>query len=86
MLRAMVLEFPDDLTCRPLDLQYMLGSALLVAPVFSADGKVAYYLPEGGWRNLLTGEVASAPGWRKEQHGYLSLPLWRRCVGMPTAF
>ncbi len=76
MLRAMVLEFPDDLTCRPLDMQYMLGSALLVAPVFSPDGDVSYYLPDGEWRNLLSGETISGGGWRHETHGYLSLPLW----------
>jgi alpha-D-xyloside xylohydrolase len=76
MLRAMILEFPDDPTCRYLDQQYMLGSALLVSPIFNAEGKATYYLPAGEWRNLLTGEVASGPGWRKEQHGYLSLPLW----------
>ncbi|HEX2618836.1 MAG TPA: alpha-xylosidase, partial [Phototrophicaceae bacterium] len=28
MMRAMVLEFPEDRNCRPLDTQYMLGSAL----------------------------------------------------------
>lgn len=75
-LRAMVLEFPDDLTCRSLDMQYMLGPALLVAPIFSEDGGVSYYLPEGEWRNLLTGEVVAGAGWRHETHDYLSLPLW----------
>ncbi len=76
LLRAMVLEFPDDLTCRALDMQYMLGAALLVAPVFSETGEITYYLPEGEWRSLLTGETVSGGGWRTEQHGYLSLPLW----------
>ncbi|MCC6804094.1 MAG: alpha-xylosidase [Anaerolineae bacterium] len=76
MLRAMALEFPDDLTCRPLDRQYMLGSALLVAPIFNERGQVSYYLPDGEWRNLLTGEVVSGGGWRHETHGYTSLPLW----------
>jgi alpha-D-xyloside xylohydrolase len=76
ILRAMVLEFPDDLTTRYLDMQYMLGSALLVAPIFNDKGDAAYYLPEGEWRNLLTGEVTLGNRWRKEKHGYLSIPLW----------
>ena len=54
----------------------MLGSALLVAPIFDPGGKVAYYLPDGEWRNLLTSEIVHGPGWRKETHNYLSLPLW----------
>lgn len=76
MMRAMILEFPNDPTCRYLDTQFMLGPALLVAPVFKASGEVSYYLPEGQWRHLLSGEIAHGPGWRTEKYGYLSLPLW----------
>ena len=76
VMRAMVLEFPNDPTCRYLDTQYMLGSALLVAPIFSPNGNVTYYLPAGEWRNLLTGETATGAGWRTETHDYFSLPLW----------
>ena len=45
MARAMVLEFPDDPACKYLDMQYMLGAALLVAPIFSDTSQVTYYLP-----------------------------------------
>jgi alpha-D-xyloside xylohydrolase len=76
MLRSMVLEYPDDRTCRYLDTQYMLGSALLVAPVFNDYGEVSYYLPDGEWRNLLTGETTSGAKWRTETYDYFSLPLW----------
>lgn len=78
MLRAMFLEFPDDPTCRFLDRQYMLGNALLVAPVFSPDGWVQYYLPAGRWTNFLTGEVKEGPCWLEETHPFTSLPLWVR--------
>ncbi|MDR0644385.1 MAG: alpha-xylosidase [Treponema sp.] len=78
MLRAMFLEFPEDPACAYLDRQYMLGSDLLVAPVFSADGTVSYYLPDGKWRNFFSGEKTEDPGWRTECHGYKSLPLWVR--------
>ena len=53
MMRSMLLEFPDDPTCAHLDLQYMLGDSLLVAPVFSHDGSVSYYVPAGRWTNLI---------------------------------
>jgi alpha-D-xyloside xylohydrolase len=76
MLRAMLLEFPDDPACRYLDLQYMLGPALMVAPIFDPGGDVTYYLPAGNWRHLLTGQAAAGPAWRGEKHDYLSLPLW----------
>ena len=75
MLRAMKLEFPDDPACDYLDLQYMLGDSLLVAPVFSHDGTVSYYVPEGKWTNLLDGKVIEGPCWARETHDFLSLPL-----------
>ena len=78
MMRSMALEFEDDLNCRYLDCQYMLGDAFLVAPVFSEEGEVQYYLPEGTWTNYLTGETTEGGCWRKEKQGYLSIPLWVR--------
>ena len=78
MMRAMVLEFPEDPACETLDRQYLLGGSLLVAPIFTEDGIVDYYLPAGRWTNFLTGKVQEGPGWRREQHGFLSLPLMVR--------
>lgn len=75
LMRAMLLEFPDDATCAYLDRQYMLGDSLLVAPVMSADGNVEYYVPEGRWTNYITGEVVCGPAWRREAHDFLSVPL-----------
>ncbi|MEU5576578.1 alpha-xylosidase [Streptomyces huasconensis] len=78
VMRPMILEFPDDPACRTLDRQYMLGPDLLVAPVFTAEGEVEFYLPEGTWTHLLTGESARGPGWHREIHGFDSLPLYVR--------
>ena len=47
VMRAMMLEFPDDPGSAALDRQYMLGDALLVAPVFTEAGDVDVYLPPG---------------------------------------
>jgi alpha-D-xyloside xylohydrolase len=78
VMRAMLLEFPDDPACHTLDRQYMLGDDVLVAPVFSEDGTVEYYVPEGTWIHLLTGERVAGPGWRRERFGFDSLPLLAR--------
>jgi alpha-D-xyloside xylohydrolase len=75
MMRAMVVEFPDDPACTYLDRQYLMGSDLLVAPVFSAGGKVEYYVPDGEWTHYLTGETVSGPRWVREEHGFDSVPL-----------
>ena len=72
LMRAMLLEFPDDPTCDYLDRQYMLGESLLVAPVFSEDNTVSYYLPTGRWTNFFTGEIITGPGWQRETHDFMS--------------
>ncbi|MER5935771.1 alpha-xylosidase [Streptomyces sp. NPDC001928] len=78
VMRAMLLEFPDDPTAALLDRQYMLGDDLLVAPVFTDDGTVEYYVPEGTWTNILTGARLTGPRWVREQHGFHTLPLLAR--------
>jgi alpha-D-xyloside xylohydrolase len=78
LMRAMMLEFPGDPACECLDRQYMLGESLLVAPVFSPDGEVSYYLPPGRWTNFLDGRVVEGPGWVRETHDFTSLPLMVR--------
>ncbi|GAA1891426.1 alpha-xylosidase [Actinomadura bangladeshensis] len=75
MMRAMVLEFPGDPACTHLERQYMLGDDLLVAPVFSSDGDVSYYVPEGVWTHYLTGERVQGGRWVRERHGFDSVPL-----------
>ena len=74
----MLLEFSDDPACEALDRQYMLGPSLLVAPVFSEDGDVSFYLPDGKWTHALTGEIVEGGRWRREKHDFMSLPLYAR--------
>jgi len=78
VMRAMLLEFPNDLTVRNLDRQFMLGPDLLVAPVFSESGEVDHYLPAGQWTHLLSGEARQGPGWFHEAYDTKSLPLFVR--------
>ncbi|WP_421732793.1 alpha-xylosidase [Cellulomonas sp.] len=78
VMRPMVLEFPDDPGAATVDTQYMLGENLLVAPVFTADGTVDVYVPEGTWTSLLSGEQVTGPRWVRERHDYSSIPLYVR--------
>lgn len=75
MMRAMVLEFPEDRTCRHLDTQYMLGDRLLVAPIFNDRGTVSYYVPQGRWTDFFSGRIVEGGRWHEEEHGYMTLPL-----------
>ncbi|GAA1709412.1 alpha-xylosidase [Isoptericola hypogeus] len=81
IMRSMVLEFPADRGTFGVDTQYMLGDALLVAPVFTPDGIVEYYVPEGTWTRLLDDgaggheRTVTGPRWVTETHGFDSLPV-----------
>lgn len=78
MMRSMVMEYPEDPGCWQLDKQYMLGESLLVAPILNDEGIARYYLPEGTWTHLLSGERKQGGCWVSEYYDYMSLPLMVR--------
>lgn len=79
LLRAMLLEFPEDPVAEVLDLQYLLGDSLLVAPVFTAEGRVRYYLPPGEWTDYETSERVRGGAFRSEESvGFFRIPLFVR--------
>lgn len=78
MMRSMVMEFMGDRNCEYLDKQYMFGDNILVAPICNDKSLAEYYLPDGDWTNLLTGERKQGGRWYKETCGYLEIPLYVR--------
>ncbi|RAL13749.1 putative sugar hydrolase [Aspergillus homomorphus CBS 101889] len=87
VMRPLLLEFPEDLNAWAVDTVYMLGDALLVAPVFSADGEVTFYVPRAAAEEESEGHDAKwvswfdhaktyeGGRWYTETHGFDSLPL-----------
>ncbi|KMV35517.1 alpha-xylosidase [Franconibacter pulveris] len=78
VMRAMMLEYPEDPACDYLDRQYMLGDSLLVAPVFSEAGDVSFYLPQGRWTHLWQNDELTGSRWHRQRHDFLSLPVYVR--------
>lgn len=80
VMRPMVLEFQADPVCAFLDKQYMLGSDILVAPVFSMDGMVEFYLPEGVWESVdgTDRRVLEHGRFFREKRGYMEMPVYIR--------
>ena len=77
MMRAMLLEYPDDLSARDLSRQYMLGGSLLVAPVFDQQ-KHHIYLPEGSWVDLETGKRMNGSRWMVYPKDIEVIPMFLR--------
>ena len=78
VMRAMMMEYPTAPAAEDVDRQYMLGDAVMVAPVFRADGVCDFYLPAGKWTHLLTGETIEGGGWKRGTYDFFSLPVFVR--------
>ncbi len=77
LMRPMVLEFQEDRNTHELDLQYMLGGSLLVAPVFGGEQR-EFYLPEGIWFEFRTNRLLEGPRWITEAAPLDRIPLYVR--------
>lgn len=50
VMRALVMDYPDDIAAREVSDQFMFGNALMVCPVYKYKARSReVYLPEGGW-------------------------------------
>ncbi|GAA3612700.1 alpha-xylosidase [Secundilactobacillus similis DSM 23365 = JCM 2765] len=80
LMRPLFLEYANDRNTYHLEQQYMLGSKLLVAPIFNAEGDVRYYLPAGRWTNILTEKTydVATGEWFSENYDMLTLPVLAR--------
>ncbi len=78
MMRPMFLEFPQEVGCQGLDRQFMMGDALLVAPVMDPHGEVDVFFPEGRWTHFLTNEVVEGGRWHHFTYDYSNLALFVR--------
>ena len=75
MMRAMVIDYTDDIACRYLDQQYMLGDSLLCAPVFNEEGIANIYLPEGKWYDIITGKTLEGGKYHSIQCSFMEMPV-----------
>lgn len=61
-----------------LDGQLMLGDDLLVVPIFddgAAPVQRRYFVPEGGWTDLVTGRRHTGPGWTGQEVALAEMPV-----------
>jgi alpha-D-xyloside xylohydrolase len=63
LVRTLFFEFPDDPASWLVEDQYMFGSELLVAPMFSDTTSRTVYLPPGGWIDYQTGTAHEGGRW-----------------------
>ncbi|AXA35452.1 Alpha-glucosidase [Candidatus Sumerlaea chitinivorans] len=63
--RPLVYEFPSDTNCRTIADQFLVGDAILVAPVlFSGADRRMVYFPAGKWVHWWTGATFTGPDYQ----------------------
>jgi alpha-D-xyloside xylohydrolase len=76
MARALVVDHQQDPSTWGIADQWMLGSALLVAPILDDRNRRRVYLPAGAWTDWWTGEVTEGGRWIEVEAPLDTLPLW----------
>ena len=77
-LRTLFFEFPDDPTSWLVEDQYMLGSSLLVAPLFSDAPQRAVYLPPGTWTDYQSQRTYEGGRWHRVTAGQVPIVVMVR--------
>ncbi len=62
MVRALLVEYPDDKGAWFVEDEYMFGSQMLVAPLMESGCERDVYLPKGKWIDYQTGRIYDG-GW-----------------------
>jgi len=75
MLRPLFFEYPDDPGSWTIDDQYLFGSDLLVAPMFTSGDRRKVYVPPGAWIDYQTGRVYEGSRWHEIATGAIPIVL-----------
>jgi alpha-D-xyloside xylohydrolase len=78
MMRALLVDSPDDPGAWAAELEYRLGPDLLVAPMVDPDGIRQVYLPAGDWVDYWTGAVHSGRRYLPVSKPLHQIPLFVR--------
>ncbi|MEP7074195.1 MAG: TIM-barrel domain-containing protein [Acidobacteriota bacterium] len=75
MLRTLFFEFPHDTTSWLVEDEYMLGSDMLVAPLFDETNHRKVYLPPGTWTDYQTKKNYDGGRWQEILAGEIPIVL-----------
>lgn len=77
LMRALMIDFPEDERVYRIYDQYLFGDSLLIAPVIleGANSRSVYF-PEEVWFNLWTDEIIIGPTLQNEQASLNEIPVY----------
>ncbi len=76
-IRALVMDYPKDMTVRMIDDEYMFGESMLVCPFTYEEGtKKEIYLPDGIWYDFFTKEKIQGGCYIEVEAAYDKIPVF----------
>jgi alpha-D-xyloside xylohydrolase len=78
IMRALALVYPGDPALASIDLEYLLGPDLLVAPIYNAESRRPVVFPPGQWVDVWSNEVIVGPATRQIEVPLERVPLYAR--------
>jgi alpha-D-xyloside xylohydrolase len=75
MLRPLFFEYPNDPGSWTIDDQYLFGTDLLVAPMFTSGDRRRVYVPPGSWIDYQSGRVYEGGRWHEIAAGAIPIVL-----------
>lgn len=77
LMRALMIEYPEDQRVQTMYDEYLFGDSLLVAPIIE-EGSFSrmVYLPQGTWFNMWTNEKVKGPAFIKVSAQYNEIPVF----------
>lgn len=80
LMRALVMDFPNDKNVIPISDQYMFGSSLMVCPVYEykARSRNVYFPETDGWYDLYSGTFVESNQTLEVEAPYERMPLYAK--------
>lgn len=76
-VRALLMDYPEDMDARAVDDEYLFGESMLVCPLTYEEGTSRkIYLPHGKWYDFFTGEILEGGKETEVYAGYEKIPVF----------
>jgi len=80
--RPLVVEYQSDKNTYGIYDEYLFGSDMLIAPIYTEDGIRDIYLPEGNWQDWWTKETINGKKWITVKTDLETMPIYIREGGV----
>lgn len=76
-IRALVMDYPENMAARMVDDEYLFGESMLVCPLTYEEGTSRkVYLPQGRWYNFFTGMAVEGGRTMETEAAYNEIPVF----------